>query len=175
MTLETPIASFHFQSGPLRGTQLSLFATRLLHHGTGQMESVALAAVAAVSVGYARDSRRMGWGAALIVLALMLVLVSGPLAGLAAEAAAEVNGGNAVAHLLRGTLLAMGGFASMLPAAGIGCLLGGAALAAFGWIGTTTLALSLPATERIYGVRGQNRLLVDFAELVAERVALAGR
>ena len=175
MALETPIASFLFESGPLRGSQLSLFATRLLHHGAGQMESVALGAVAAVSVGYARDPRRIAWGAALIVLALLLILVSGPLAGVAAEAAAEINGSNAVAHLLRGTLLALGGVASVLPAAGAGCLIGGAALAAFGWIGTTTLALSLSAGERAYGVRGQNRLLVDFAELVAERVAQSGR
>jgi hypothetical protein len=175
MALETPIATFHFASGPLRGTQLSLFATRLLHHGAGQMESVALGAVAAVSVGYSRDLRRIGWGVVLIVLALLLILVAGPLAGLAAESAAEINGGNAVAHLLRGTLLALGGFASVLPAAGAGCLLGGAALAAFGWIGTTTLSLSLPAADRAYGVRGQNRLLVDFAELVAERVAQFGR
>jgi hypothetical protein len=175
MALETPIASFHFQSGPLRGTQLSLFATRLLHQGAGQMESIALGAVAAVSVGYARNARRMGWGAVLIVVAALLFLVSGPLAGLAAEAAADINGSNAVAHLLRATLLALGGFASVLPAAALGCLLGGAALAAFGWIGTTTLALSLPGSERAYGVRGQNRLLVDFAELVAERAAQAGR
>lgn len=175
MALETPIASFLFESGPLRGTQLSLFATRLLHHGTGQMESMALGAVAAVSVGYARDVRRMSWGAVLIVAAVFLFLVSGPLAGLAAEAAADVNGANAVAHLLRATLLALGAFAAVLPAAGIGCLIGGAALAAFGWIGTTTLALSLPGSERAYGVRGQNRLLVDFAELVAERAAQAGR
>jgi hypothetical protein len=47
----------------------------------------------------------------------------------------------------------------------------GVALAAFGWIGMTTLVLSLPATERAYSVRGQSRMLVDFAELLAERVA----
>lgn len=175
MALETPIAAFHFASGPLRGTQLSLFSGRLLHHGAGQMESIALGAVAAVSVGYARDPRRLGWGAAFVVLALLLFLLAGPLASVAAESAAEINGSNAVAHLLRGTLLALGGLASVLPAAGVGCLLGGAALAVFGWIGTTTLALSLPAAERAYGVRGQNRLLVDFAELVAERVAQFGR
>lgn len=175
MALETSIASFHFQSGPLRGTQLSLFATRLLHQGDGQMESISLGAIAAASVGYARDARRLAWGAALAVLALILILVSGPLAGVAAEAAAEINGSNAVAHLLQGTLLALGGLASVLPAVGAGCLIGGAALAAFGWIGTTTLALSFAAGERAYGVRGRNRLLVDFAELVAERVAQSGR
>jgi hypothetical protein len=57
----------------------------------------------------------------------------------------------------------------------VACLLGGGALAAFGWIGTTTLVLSLPAADRAYAVRGQNRMLVDFADLLAERVAQSGR
>jgi len=54
---------------------------------------------------------------------------------------------------------------------GLGGLLGGGALCAFGWIGTTTIVLCLPVAERSYAVRGQNRALVDFAELIAERVA----
>ena len=41
----------------------------------------------------------------------------------------------------------------------------------FGSICTTTLALTLPGAERAYPVRGQNPLLVDFADLLAERVA----
>ena len=73
--------------------------------------------------------------------------------------------------LLRGTLHALGAAASMLQAAGVAALLGGGALAAFGWIGMTILVLSLPAAERAYSVRGQSRMLVDFAELLAERVA----
>jgi hypothetical protein len=171
MALETPIASYQFSTGPLRGTQLALFAARVLHQGAGQMESIALAAVSAVRVGYERDFRRIAWGVVLFVVAALLFVVSGPLSGVAAEAAAEINGAHAVAKLLRGTLLALGGLASVLPAAGVACLLGGGALAAFGWIGTTTLVLSLSASDRAYAVRGQNRMLVDFAELLAERVA----
>jgi len=171
MALETPIASYQFSSGPLRGSQLALFAARLLHQGAGQMDSIALSAVAAVGVGYERNFRRIGWSVVLILVALLLFIVAGPLSGAAAEAAAEINGNHAVAQLLRGTLLALGGLASVLPAAGVASLLGGGALAALGWIGTTTLVLSLPASDRIYAVRGQNRMLVDFAELLAERVA----
>jgi len=171
MALETPIASFQFDHGPLRGTQLALYAARLLHQGTGQMESITLSAVAAVRVGFESDLRRIGWGAVLIVLALLLFLAAGPLSGLAVDAAAEITGKNAVAQLLRGTLHALGAMASLLPAAGVACLLGGDALVAFGWIGMTTVVLSLPATERAYSVRGQNRMLADFAELLAERVA----
>jgi len=171
MALETPIATYPFLTGPLRGTQLALFASRLVHQGAGQMESIALPAVAAVRVGYERDFRRIAWGGVLILLALLLLVVAGPLSGAAAEAAAEINGTHSVARLLRGTLLFLGAVASILPAGGVACLLGGGALAAFGWIGTTTLVLSLPVVERAFPVRGQNRTLVDFAELLAERVA----
>ena len=171
MALETPIASFQFSNGPLRGTQLALYAARLLHQGAGQMESITLSAVAAVRVGFERDYARIAWGVVLLLAALLLFLAAGPLSGLAADAAAEITGKNAVAQLLRGTLHALGAAASMLPAAGVAALLGGGALAAFGWIGMTVLVLSLPATERAYSVRGQSRMLVDFAELLAERVA----
>ena len=171
MALETPIASFQFSNGPQRDTQLALYATRLVHQGAGQMESITLSAVAAVRVGFERDYARIAWGAVLLLAALLLFLAAGPLSGLAADAAAEITGRNAVAQLLRGTLHALGAAASMLPAAGVAALLGGGALAAFGWIGMTILVLSLPAAERAYSVRGQSRMLVDFAELLAERVA----
>ena len=171
MALETPIATYLFTAGPLRGTQLALFASRLMHQGAGQMESISLAAIAAVRVGYERDFRRIAWGVVLLLVAALLFALSGPLSGAAAETAAEVTGSHAVARLLRGTLLVLGALASMLPAAGVAALLGAGALGAFGWIGTTTLVLSLPVADRAYAVRGQNRTLVDFAELLAERVA----
>jgi hypothetical protein len=175
MALETPIASFEFSTGPLRGTQLSLYGTRLLHHGVARMDSMALGAIAAVRVGYEREVRRIGWGVVLALLALLLFVVAGPLSGVAADAAAEVSGNHSIARLLRGTLLVLGALASLLTVVGVACLLGGGALAAFGWIGTTTLVLSLPAADRAYAVRGQDRMLVDFAELLAERVAQSGR
>lgn len=175
MALETPIASFHFAAGPLRGTQLQLFGTRLTHQGVGQMDSVALRAIAAVGVAYQRDFARIGWGVALLFVALLLFLVAGPLSSAAAGAAADVTGENDIARLLRATLHTLGALASMLPAAGVAALAGSVALGAFGWIGQTTLLLSLPAGERAYAVRGQNRALVDFAELLAERVAQNGR
>ncbi|HEX5092670.1 MAG TPA: hypothetical protein VFV84_08290 [Burkholderiales bacterium] len=171
MALETPLATYPFLTGPLRGTQLALFASRLLHQGPGQMESIALSAIAAVRVGYQRNFGRIAWGAVLILVAILLVVIAGPLSGAAAEAAAEINGANSIARLLRGTLVLLGAVASILPAAGVASLLGGGALAAFGWIGTTTMVLSLPSAENAYPVRGQNRTLVEFAELLAERVA----
>lgn len=171
MPLESPIAAFDFASGPLRGTQLALHATRLLHHGPGFMESVPLHAIAAVSASYERHEQRIGGGVALALLGAALFAAGGPLAALAAGAAAEVAGAQSVAEVLRGALRALEAFASLLPVGGVACAAGGAALVVFGWIGTTTLALMLPGAERSYAVRGQNRMLVDFADLLAERVA----
>jgi len=147
MPSEPTVAVFDFRSGPLRGTQLTLHGARLLHHGVGYMESMPLAAIAAVRVGYERHESRIGWGVALGVAALLLFLVFRPLAAFAVGASAEVADGQAVGQLLR------------------------AALVVLGWIGTTTRVLMLPAAERVFPVRGQSPLLVEFAELLAERVA----
>ena len=171
MPSEPPVASFDFPSGPLRGTQLTLDASRLLHHGVGQMESIALGAIAAVRVGYQRDAQRIGWGVALVLSALILFLLFRPLTAFAASAAAEVADGQAVAQLLRGALRVLEAFASLMPVAGAAFLVWGGALIAFGWLGTTELVLSLPAAERAYAVRGRNQLLIQLAELLAERVA----
>lgn len=175
MAIETPISTYSFANGPERGTQLSLFGARLLHQGAGRMESIPLGAVAAVGVAYARDYRRIAGGAALILVALLLFGISGPLSGSAAEAAAEVSGQHSVAQLLRGTLHVLGVIAALLPVPGVAALLGGGAMIAFGWIGYTTLLVSLPAGERAYAVRGQSPTLVDFGELLAERVSQSSR
>jgi len=148
MALETPIATFNLTTGALRGTQLSLFGARLRHHGVGQRESSALAGVAAVRVAYERDYSRIAWGAGLVVIALVLLAISSPLASAASEAAVEVTGNHSMAQLLRGTLHVLGAIASLLPAVALACVVGGAALATFGWIGSTTLGLALPASDR---------------------------
>jgi hypothetical protein len=62
--------------------------------------------------------------------------------------------------------------ASLLPAAALACVIGGGALCALGWIGTTTLLVSLPGAERVYPVRGRSTLLLDFAEALSERLML---
>lgn len=171
MPTESPIVSFDFASGPLRGTQLSLYGARLLHHGVGYMESIPLAAIAAVRVAYERHEQRIGWGVVLLLVALALFAVSGPLHSLAVGTAAEVAGGQSIGEVLRGALRAVEAFAALLPVAAFACFAGGAAMIVFGWIGTTTLVLMLPAAERAYPVRGQNRALLDFSEMLAERVA----
>jgi CelD/BcsL family acetyltransferase involved in cellulose biosynthesis len=171
MPAESPIAAFDFASGPLRGTQLALHGTRLLHQGPGWMESLPLHSIAAVSVGYERHEQRVGWGVVLLIVAAALFSVAGPLASLATNVSAGVTGAQSMAEILRGALRALEAFADLLPVAGFACLAAGVAMIVLGWIGTTTLVLMLPAAERAFPVRGQNRMLVDFAELLAERVA----
>jgi len=175
MPLETTVASFDFPSGPLRGTQLTLYASRLLHHGVGQMESLALGAIATVSVSYERDARRIGWGATLILVALVQFALFRPLGSFAASAGTAVADSQAVGQLLRAAMSALEALAGLLPVVAVALLAWGGALVAFGWQGTTTLVLTLPAAERVYAVRGRNHLLADFAELLAERVSRHGR
>jgi hypothetical protein len=44
-----------------------------------------------------------------------------------------------------------------------------------GWRGSTTLTLLLAGSERCYSVRGRDTLLLDFAELAAERLLASSR
>ena len=175
MPPEAPVASFDFPSGPLRGTQLTLYASRLLHHGVGHMESLALGAIAAVRVGYQRDAQRIGWGVTLVLAALLLFALFRPLGAFATSAGAEVADGQAVGQLLRAVLRALEALAGLMPVAAVALLGWGGTLIVFGWQGTTMLVLTLPISERVYEVRGRNPLLSDFAELVAERVSQRGR
>lgn len=177
MTLaaETPIAQFEFVTGPQRGSRLTLYPARVLHEGAGHMESMPLDALAAVGASYARDAGKLGWAAALVVIALVLLAAFRPLAQLAASAGAQVGDAQAIGQLLRATLGALEALANLLPLAAGACFAGGVALAVFGWLGTTTLTLMLPAGERAYAVRGRNTQLADFATLLAERAALRGR
>ena len=174
MAQEPPIATFDFPSGPLRGTQLSLTASRLLHLGVGHMESLALGAIASVSVGYRRDTQRVGWGVTLLVVAVVLLVLFRPLGALAASVGAEVADGQAVGQLLRAVMRSLEIFASLMPVIAAALLAWGGAMIWFGWQGATTLVLGLPAMERVYQVRGMSHLLRDFAELLAERVSRHG-
>ncbi len=175
MPLEPPVATFDFPSGPLRGTQLTLYAARLMHHGAGHMESLSLGAIAAVGAGYQRDTRRMGWGVTLILAALVLFALFRPLGAFAVGVGTEVADGQAAGQLLRAVMRAFEVLAGLMPVVGVAFLAWGGTLIYFGWQGTTTLVLTLAAIERVYEVRARNHLLLDFAELLAQCVARHGR
>lgn len=167
------VARFAFTSGELRGSHLTLYASCLVHRGGHHLETLPLAAMTAVSVAFRRDTRKLGWGIFLIVGALALLALTGPLGVFASGAAGEMAsaGSQGVAGALHGFFRLLEAVASMFPVVALASVVGGAALCALGWLGTTTLVVGLPGTERVYPVRGRDTLLLDFAEALGERVA----
>ena len=132
----TAITRFDFTSGPSRGTHITLYPTCLVHRGDAGLETIALDTLAAVRVQFQRNLGSIGWAAALLVLALVLFAISGPLASVAAAAAAELaSATSGVAAALHGVLRVVEAVANALPGLAFIVLLGAAALAALGFIG----------------------------------------
>jgi hypothetical protein len=102
--------------------------------------------------------------------AIVLFLISSPLADAADAAAAEIAPSSGVAAGLLALLRFVEAAARVLPVLGVLALLGGGALAALGWLGETTLRLTFAGGERTYTVRGRNGTLLDFAETVANKL-----
>jgi hypothetical protein len=105
---------------------------------------------------------------------MILAAVAGPLqSGFGALAAGvrEHSGRESLDAVLLASFAALGGLARLLPALASALAVFAVALLAFFWLGQTTLTLSFAAVERAYAVRGRNRLLVEFADTLAERLA----
>lgn len=175
---------FDFERGPLAGTTLALHEHVLVHRGPGMLETVPLAAIAALRIAYRRDEARICWAVALLVLALGLWALAGPLAGYASSAAGEIvtqaknesaGGGQGVASALLATFRGLEAAARLLPVVASALAAAGIALGVLGWWGTTTLTLTLAAVERDYSVRGRNGMLYDFAEALSDRLLARGR
>jgi hypothetical protein len=179
MTNDAPpaLTRFEFTSGVQRGSHLSLYPRCLVHRSESQLETLPLAAIASLRVAFLRDSRKLRWGVALVVLALLLLAIAGPLGSMAGQAAGDMASGGTqgVARALYGLFRFLEGVASVLPAVALACALGGAALGIYGWRGSTMLALHLGGAERVYRVRGRDTLLLDFAEMVSERLTSLAR
>jgi hypothetical protein len=170
------LTRFAFASGLLRGTHLTLYPTCLVHRSDAYLETVPLAAMTAVSVAFRRDARKLRWGIALIVVALLLLALTGPLDRFATDAATDMaKSDQGVGKALYGLFRFLMALSSLLPAAALACVIGGVLLCALGWLGSTTLLVSLPGAERMYPVRGRNTLLLDFAEALSERLMLLKR
>lgn len=165
------ISRFDFTGGALRGSYFTLYATCLVHRGEQHLETLPLAGIAALRVAYERDPRKIGWGISLVIIALLVFAISGPLASFAGEAAAEMAAaGGGVAKALQGLFGFFGAVARLLPLAAFAAAAGGIALGWLGWLGSTTLVLDLAGSERAYPVRGRNSGLLDFSEAVSERL-----
>ena len=168
----TALASFAFVHGELRGTHLSLHPTCLVHRGNTYLETLPLAGMTAVRVTFERNTRRLGWGIALLVAALLMLAIAGPLGAFASGAAAA---GQQTVPVMQVIYRLMEALASALPVAALASVIGGSVLCAFGWMGSTLLLVSLPGAERAYRVRGRDTQLLDFAEALSERLMLARR
>jgi hypothetical protein len=166
------VARFDFTSGALRGSHFTLYGNCLVHRGDTQMETVPLAAIAALRVAYARDARKLGWGVSLVIIALLVFVISGPLIAAADGAAAEMAaaGASGVARALHAVFRFFAGVAGLLPLAALLCAIGGIVLGVLGWTGRTTLVLDFAGSERVYGVLGRNPALLDFSEALSERL-----
>jgi hypothetical protein len=171
------ITRFAFASGMLRGTHLTLYPTCLVHRSETHLETLPLAGITAVRVAFERDVRKLGWGIALVVIALLLLAISGPIGSFASDAARDMqaSGGQGVARGLHAFFRFLEALASLLPVAALACVVGGGALGALGWMGDTTLLVSLPGAERVYPTRGRDTMLIDFAEALSERLMLLKR
>jgi hypothetical protein len=171
------VARFAFTSGMLRGSHLTLYPTCLVHRSEHHLETLPLAAMTAISVAFRRDARKIGWGIGLIVVALLLLAIAGPIGSFASGAAGEMQsaGAQGVARALYAFFRLLEALASLLPVAALGCVIGGAALCALGWMGSTTLVVSLPGAERLFPGRGRDTTLLDFAEALSDRLMLLRR
>jgi len=163
------------------GAQLTLYPNRVVLHGGGAMETVALAQLASVRVAFEREPRKLRWALILAAIAVLLFWVARPLQGIAVSAAAEVaesirreSTAGGVPGVLLATFNALGGFARSLPKLGAALVIWAGALGALWLLGVTTLTLSFAAVERAFPVRGRNRSLFDFAESVGTEIAERG-
>lgn len=167
-----PVARFEFGAGPLRGSELVLYRTSLVHRGGVELETLQLSAIAALRIAFSRDSRRLGWGIALVLGALLLLAIAAPLESWAAQAIADLTatGNPGVGRALISVFRVLQAIATFLPVAALASALGGAFLIVRGWQGSTTLTLSFGAFERAYAARGRDSLLLDFADRLSARM-----
>ncbi len=165
------VARYDFTNGAMRGTHLTLYSSCLVHRGDAHLETLPLATVASVRVSFERDARRLGWGIALVVLALVMLVLSAPLAVLAGSAASDfASGSSGVAAALNTLFRIVEAVARVLPGVAGAAALGGVALAALGWFGTTVFTLTFAGGDRVFFSRGRSAMLLDFAETVSEKL-----
>ena len=106
------LSNFTFTSGVLRGTQLTLHASALVHRSAHALETIPLAAITAVSVAFRRNERRLVWGIGLIVFALLFLVIAGPLGSFASSAA---SAGQQSLPIMQHIYRVLEALASLLP------------------------------------------------------------
>jgi hypothetical protein len=174
VSFDQPLAGYDIASGEQRGARFSLYPNRLVLAGGESMETIPLAHLASVRVAFERDARKLNWAIGLSVLALVLALVSGPLQSWMQSLGSGVvagGGEDSLKAVLLACFNAIATLARLLKPFAFLLFCGALALGFFFWLGQTSLKLAFAATERVVAVRGRDRQLVDFAELLGERLA----
>lgn len=174
MNGETPIATFEFRRGDLAGSHVSLFGTCLAHRGGDGFESIPLDHIGSIGVAYERDTGRMAWGWTLLFIAVVLIAAFRPLSQLVGSMAGEVSAQSPGAFL-PAALNAVDLCVSLLPAASLAFASWGIALLVLWWIGETVMRVVVAPVERVFAVRGRDRLLCEFAESVSAQIAERSR
>src|SRR3981081_2883258 len=130
------IPPFDFAVGGLGGANLTLYANCLVHRGGAHLETLPLASIASVRVAFERDERKLGWGVALVIIALLLLAIAAPLAAFAGGAAVELAAGGAqgVGRALQSFFRVIEALANALPLLAMVVVLGGIALGVLGWL-----------------------------------------
>jgi hypothetical protein len=165
------IARFGFTRGLRRGSHLTLYANCIVHRSEDELETIPLATLASVRVAFIHDPNRVVWGAVAIIVAAVLFGIASPLAAVADVAATDVAANaSGVGAALHGLFRFVGAAARILPFLAVVCALGGIALAALGWLGTTVLSLAFAGGERTYPVFGRSTPLIDFAEAISQKL-----
>jgi uncharacterized Tic20 family protein len=174
MSLDQALAAYDIASGARRGARFTLYANRLVLAGGDATETIPLAHLASVRVAFERDARKLNGGIALLLLALVFAALSGPLQAWMAELASKVAasaGRESLEAVLFAAFGAIGQLARLLMPLAVMLAAAAIALLFFFWLGQTTLTLAFAATERACAVRGRDPRLVDFADLLGERLA----
>ena len=167
-----PLAEFELRGG----ARLRLYGNRLVHEGGGALvEIIPYAHLASVRVAFERDAPKLNWAIGLAVLAILLAALSGPMERWFTDLAAHMADGSSLGSALLAVFGALGALARILPAAATVLGLFALALAALFALGRTTLTLAFAATERAFGTFGRNRRLIEFAEILGERLAERGK
>ena len=174
MSSDEIVAEYEIPSGTQRGSRLTLYANRLVQHGGDAIETVPLAHLASVRVAFERDARKLNWVIALLAVALVLATLSGPLQSwmraLATKVAAS-GGGESLEAVLLTSFAAIGHLARLFVPSALVLAACAAVLLFLFWLGQTRLTLAFAATERVCSVRGRDRGMFEFADLVSERLS----
>jgi hypothetical protein len=84
------LTRFDFTNGEQRGSHLTLHPNCLVHRGDSYLETLPLATITSVRVAYERNGSLLGWGLTLLLAAILMLVVSAPLASLAAAAGTDL-------------------------------------------------------------------------------------